>query len=166
MQFKNIDSLSITECCEHLNIKREDLPKVLNGLKKTTELDGLVIVRLSLLLNEDETAFKSCHTIEQYKRYRAIWTDGLYNIKAAQIISEMSNTIKQKVVSVISNRLNVSPKYVVETANLTNDLGADSLDKVELIMEFEKEFLITIPDDIAEKMTTVGDVVDYIEVSI
>ncbi len=165
MQFKNIDSLSITECCEHLNIKKEDLPKALQGLNKTTELDRLVIARLNLLLNEDETAFKSCHSIEEYKRYCAIWTDGLYNTKAAQIIRE-DNLIKQKVVSIIAGKLDVNPKYVVETAYLTNDLGADSLDIVELIMEFEKEFEITFSDDVAEKINTVGQIIEYIKISI
>jgi acyl carrier protein len=52
---------------------------------------------------------------------------------------------------------------VVATASFTNDLGADSLDTVELIMEFEKEFGINIPDDQAEKITTVGDAISYIE---
>ncbi|NLY23752.1 MAG: acyl carrier protein, partial [Bacteroidales bacterium] len=52
---------------------------------------------------------------------------------------------------------------VTETASFTNDLGADSLDTVELIMEFEKEFNISIPDDQAEKISTVGDAVSYVE---
>ncbi|NLJ01036.1 MAG: acyl carrier protein, partial [Bacteroidales bacterium] len=52
---------------------------------------------------------------------------------------------------------------VTEAASFTNDLGADSLDTVELIMEFEKEFNISIPDDQAEKISTVGDAVSYVE---
>ena len=54
-------------------------------------------------------------------------------------------------------------KLGVEESEVTNDLGADSLDTVELIMEFEKEFGISIPDDQAEKIGTVGDAVSYIE---
>lgn len=71
--------------------------------------------------------------------------------------------IKEKVVSIIVDKLGVDPKDVVEEAIFTNDLGADSLDTVELIMEFEKEFNMTIPDDQAEKISTVGDAIKYIE---
>lgn len=71
--------------------------------------------------------------------------------------------IKEKVVSIIVDKLGVDPKDVVEEASFTNDLGADSLDTVELIMEFEKEFNITIPDDQAEKISTVGDAIKYVE---
>ena len=59
--------------------------------------------------------------------------------------------------------MGVDEAEVVATASFTNDLGADSLDTVELIMEFEKEFGINIPDDQAEKITTVGDAISYIE---
>ena len=71
--------------------------------------------------------------------------------------------VKEKVVSIIVDKLGVNPEDVVETASFTNDLGADSLDTVELIMEFEKEFDVTIPDDQAEKISTVGDALKYIE---
>ena len=71
--------------------------------------------------------------------------------------------VKEKVVSIIVDKLGVNPEDVVETASFTNDLGADSLDTVELIMEFEKEFNISIPDDQAEKISTVGDALKYIE---
>ena len=74
--------------------------------------------------------------------------------------------IKEKVVSIIVEKLGVNPEDVVETASFTNDLGADSLDTVELIMEFEKEFNVTIPDDQAEKISTVGDALKYIEENI
>lgn len=63
----------------------------------------------------------------------------------------------------IVDKLGVDEAEVVATASFTNDLGADSLDTVELIMEFEKEFGINIPDDQAEKITTVGDAISYIE---
>ena len=71
--------------------------------------------------------------------------------------------IKERVVSIIVDKLGVNPEDVVETASFTNDLGADSLDTVELIMDFEKEFNVTIPDDQAEKISTVGDALKYIE---
>ena len=74
--------------------------------------------------------------------------------------------IKEKVVSIIVDKLGVNPEDVVETASFTNDLGTDSLDTVELIMEFEKEFNVTIPDDQAEKISTVGDALKYIEENI
>ena len=71
--------------------------------------------------------------------------------------------IESKVKAIIVDKLGVEEADVVATASFTNDLGADSLDTVELIMEFEKEFGISIPDDQAEKIGTVGDAVSYIE---
>ena len=71
--------------------------------------------------------------------------------------------IESKVKAIIVDKLGVDEAEVVATASFTNDLGADSLDTVELIMEFEKEFGINIPDDQAEKITTVGDAISYIE---
>ncbi len=71
--------------------------------------------------------------------------------------------IESKVVSIIVEKLGVDDSEVTPNASFTNDLGADSLDTVELIMEFEKEFNISIPDDKAETITTVGDAVKYIE---
>ena len=70
--------------------------------------------------------------------------------------------ISSKVVDIIVDKLGVDAAEVVPTASFTNDLGADSLDIVELIMEFEKEFEISIPDEDAEKITTVGDTITYI----
>ena len=71
--------------------------------------------------------------------------------------------IESKVKAIIVDKLGVDEAEVVATASFTNDLGADSFDTVELIMEFEKEFGINIPDDQAEKITTVGDAISYIE---
>ena len=70
--------------------------------------------------------------------------------------------IKTKVTAIIVDKLGVDESEVTPEASFTNDLGADSLDTVELIMEFEKEFNIAIPDDQAEKIATVGQAVDYI----
>ena len=71
--------------------------------------------------------------------------------------------IKSRVVAIIVDKLGVDEGEVTTEASFTNDLGADSLDTVELIMEFEKEFNIAIPDDQAEKIGTVGEAVSYIE---
>ncbi len=71
--------------------------------------------------------------------------------------------VAQRVKSIIVDKLGVEESEVTETASFTNDLGADSLDTVELIMEFEKEFNISIPDDQAEKISSVGDAVSYVE---
>ncbi|MBP5484742.1 MAG: acyl carrier protein [Bacteroidaceae bacterium] len=71
--------------------------------------------------------------------------------------------IEAKVKEIIVDKLGVDEADVVPEASFTNDLGADSLDTVELIMEFEKAFEITIPDDKAEKISTVGDAIKYIQ---
>ena len=71
--------------------------------------------------------------------------------------------IKSKVISIIVDKLGVEESEVTNEASFTNDLGADSLDTIELIMEFEKEFNIVITDDQAENIQTVGDAVSYIE---
>lgn len=75
----------------------------------------------------------------------------------------MANDIEAKVKSIIVEKLGVDEGDITRDASFTNDLGADSLDTVELIMEFEKEFDITIPDEDAEKISTVGDAVDYLQ---
>lgn len=71
--------------------------------------------------------------------------------------------IKERVQKIIVEKLNVDEAEINESASFTNDLGADSLDTVELIMEFEKEFGINIPDEQAEKISTVGDAIAFIE---
>ena len=71
--------------------------------------------------------------------------------------------IENKVVEIITDKLGVDKAEVKAEASFTNDLGADSLDTVELIMELEKEFDVTIPDSDAEKIQTVGDAIAYIE---
>lgn len=71
--------------------------------------------------------------------------------------------VAERVKAFIVDKLSVEETEVTNEASFTNDLGADSLDTVELIMEFEKEFGISIPDDQAEKITTVGDAIAYIE---
>lgn len=71
--------------------------------------------------------------------------------------------IASRVQAIIVDKLTVDEKEVTPEASFSTDLGADSLDTVELIMEFEKEFNITIPDEDAEKIGTVGDAIAYIE---
>tara|TARA_Y100000814_G_C12129175_1_gene333403 strand:- start:267 stop:563 length:297 start_codon:yes stop_codon:yes gene_type:complete len=70
--------------------------------------------------------------------------------------------IKSEVIAIIVDKLGVDEGDVTPEASFTNDLGADSLDTVELIMEFEKKFNIAIPDDQAEKIATVGQAIEYI----
>tara|TARA_B100000579_G_scaffold349814_1_gene303416 strand:+ start:3081 stop:3314 length:234 start_codon:yes stop_codon:yes gene_type:complete len=71
--------------------------------------------------------------------------------------------ISSKVKAIIVDKLVIDESEVTNDSNFMSDLGADSLDTVELIMEFEKEFDLQIPDDEAEKITTVGDAIKYIE---
>ena len=71
--------------------------------------------------------------------------------------------IQEKVVKIIVDKLGVKESEVVPEASFTAHLGADSLDSVELIMEFEKAFDIQIPDEDAEKITTVGAAIEYVE---
>ena len=74
-------------------------------------------------------------------------------------MSEVANKVKE----IIVEKLGVEASEVTETASFTNDLGADSLDTVELIMEFEREFEISIAEEDAEKITTVGEAIAHIE---
>lgn len=75
----------------------------------------------------------------------------------------MAEDISAKVKEIIVNKLGVDEAQVTPQASFTNDLGADSLDTVELVMEFEKVFNIQIPDEDAEKISTVGDAVNYLK---
>lgn len=74
-------------------------------------------------------------------------------------MSEIANRVK----AIIVDKLGVDENEITETAKFTTDLGADSLDTVELIMEFEKEFNITIPDEKANEIESVGDAIAFIE---
>lgn len=71
--------------------------------------------------------------------------------------------IDAKVKEIIVSKLGVDEAQITPEASFTNDLGADSLDTVELVMEFEKEFNIQIPDEDAEKISTVGDAINYLK---
>jgi acyl carrier protein len=72
-------------------------------------------------------------------------------------------TISEKVINIVAEKLNQDKSKVVPSASFINDLGADSLDIVELVMELEKEYGMVIPDDATEKMLTVGDAIKFIE---
>lgn len=74
-------------------------------------------------------------------------------------MSEIADRVK----NIVVDKLSLEPEKVTESAGFITDLGADSLDTVELIMDFEKEFGIEIPDEEAEKIKTVGDAVAYVE---
>jgi acyl carrier protein len=84
--------------------------------------------------------------------------------KAANKPNHMSEkSIEEKVKDIIVEQLNVTPEQVTPTASFIEDLGADSLDTVELVMAFEEEFSVEVPDEEAEKLQNVGDVIKYIE---
>jgi acyl carrier protein len=74
--------------------------------------------------------------------------------------------ISERVKNIIIERLNVEEEQVTNDASFINDLGADSLDTVELIMEFENEFKISIPDEQAENITTVGEAITFLEANV
>ena len=78
----------------------------------------------------------------------------------------MADNIESRVKTIIVEKLGVDESEISRDASFTNDLGADSLDTVELIMEFEKEFDLTIPDEDAEQIATVGDAVDYVQAQV
>ena len=78
-------------------------------------------------------------------------------------VKEKDSKIFETVRNIVAQQLGVDEKLVTLEANFANDLVADSLDTVELIMEFEKEFNISIPDDQAENIATVGDAIKYLE---
>jgi acyl carrier protein len=83
------------------------------------------------------------------------------NVNRTNFMAEKS--IEEKVKDIIVEQLGVNPEQVTPQASFIEDLGADSLDIVELVMAFEEEFSVEVPDEDAEKLQTVGDVIKYIE---
>jgi len=72
-------------------------------------------------------------------------------------------SVQERVIEIVASQLGVSKEQISPETSFINDLGADSLDTVELVMAFEEEFGVEVPDEEAEKLQTVGDVVKYIE---
>ena len=72
-------------------------------------------------------------------------------------------TIEERVAEIVAEQMGVEKPQITRETSFVNDLGADSLDTVELVMEFEDEFDISIPDEDAEKIQTVGQAIDYVE---
>jgi acyl carrier protein len=75
------------------------------------------------------------------------------------------SSVEERVVNIVAEQLGVDKDKIKRESNFVNDLGADSLDTVELVMELEEEFDINIPDDAAEKIQTVGEAIEHIEKS-
>ncbi len=75
------------------------------------------------------------------------------------------SSVEEKVIDIVAEQLGVEKDKITRESNFVNDLGADSLDTVELVMELEEEFDINIPDEAAEKIQTVGQAIDHIEKS-
>ncbi len=75
-------------------------------------------------------------------------------------------SVKERVIEIVSEQLGVNKDQINDETHFVNDIGADSLDTVELVMELEEEFDINIPDDAAEKIQTVGEAVHYIELEV
>lgn len=111
----------------------------------------------SIKLDEDITEFKVSFWEETAK--------DIYDLMSALLASSVSDdSIKDKVISIIADKLELDKDCVHTYSRLKSDLGVDSLDAVELIMEMEAEFEITIPDEDAEKIRTVGDIITYIKI--
>jgi len=96
----------------------------------------------------------------------SIFTIFAPNLKITTMTNKNDASIEARVKKIIVDKLGVDEKEVTPQASFTNDLGADSLDTVELIMDFEKEFNIAIPDEQAEKINTVGEAIAYIEANV
>ncbi|HEV7282806.1 MAG TPA: acyl carrier protein [Pirellulaceae bacterium] len=75
-------------------------------------------------------------------------------------------SVEERVINIVSEQLGVDKAKITPETSFINDLGADSLDTVELVMELEEEFAISIPDDAAEKIQTVGQAIDFIKVAV
>jgi len=75
-------------------------------------------------------------------------------------------SLEERVIDIVADQLGVEKEKITRDSNFVNDLGADSLDTVELVMELEEEFDVSIPDEVAEKIQTVGEAVEHIKKSI
>jgi len=126
---------------------------------------GLDHIRSLQFLQESENEFKIRPFGEEERREIKKIGDFLFAIKAKKLEKEKWDklSIEERARGIICEKLGVEESEVTPDAHFTNDLGADSLDMVEVIMELEKEFKIGIPDDRAEEIQTFGDSVTYLE---
>ena len=99
------------------------------------------------------------YRLKDFDLNKVLYFCAVIKFKIKKIMSDIASRVK----AIIVDKLGVDENEVTIEASFTNDLGADSLDTVELIMEFEKEFDIQIPDDQAENIGTVGQAISYIE---
>jgi acyl carrier protein len=83
--------------------------------------------------------------------------------RPGSVTRRISVSVEERVIEIVSEQMGVAKDQITRETSFVNDLGADSLDTVELVMEFEEEFSITIPDEEAEKIQTVGQAIQYIE---
>ena len=118
--------------------------------------DGHVKVSLALLVSEDFKRLCLIKTVSNVIYWRI-------NVKGLVVAAMERKDIEEKVIKIIAEQLGRDVETISGDSDIANDLGADSLDAAELIMEFEKEFNISIPDDKAEKIGTVSDAIAYIE---
>lgn len=128
MEIKSINTLSITECCEQLNIRRDDLPKALQDIIVLSERERLLIAQLQSLLDDDKSAIESCRTIEQYEGYLSTWVDGLYHDYARTKITQLKAEARKQrfkyyfgillLVFFAITLLNIA----IETIGLSNDM--------------------------------------------
>lgn len=125
--------------------------------KNILPLDSLYCPTCGQKLENNDTRDEESSTIRKVKPAHS------KKSKSNSNYSHHSSEIEAVVSAIIVDKLGVSDSEVRPEASFVNDLGADSLDAVELIMEFEKAFSISIPDDEAEQLTTVGDAIAYIE---
>jgi acyl carrier protein len=95
-------------------------------------------------------------------RREAAWRARAYSSQQSQEDLKVAS-VQERVIDIVAEQLGVSKDQITRETSFVNDLGADSLDTVELVMELEEEFDINIPDDAAEKIQTVGQAIDYIE---
>lgn len=138
--------------------------KDIEPLDKLEQLWGEI---QTIELDESETEFKvswwESIAKEIYELMERIYTPESSSSSRQQAQTNNDDYIKNRVMNIISERLDIDRDDIHSYSRLIDDLGADSLDAVELIMEMEKEFNITIPDSEAEKICTVGDVINYIK---
>ena len=146
---------------ENIKKQKQELANKINSLSSEEKKQQSYKQDLDYLVSTVNSKIDTANALIAEHEEKVKETDN-ENVKENQKTSTMSE-IAAKVKAIIVDKLSVDEAEVKNEASFANDLGADSLDTVELIMEFEKEFGISIPDDQAEKISTVGDAIAYIE---